>query len=197
MKKQSYLFVVSLLICGIGAHALPPAFFDSARSGALSGGVIFSIDLASLKPAVGFELQWITPKRFGIGVTMTADIENFPKTGSFSLDGLYHFDFISSGLGFLVAPIKIRAGLFGPDAAIGFGASAGIEYYAVPFVFGNDGSMAIAPVRENSDFFLTMKSAAEIDFVAGKFKPRISIGSDLVGTIGGDSGSGYTYVIYY
>jgi hypothetical protein len=197
MKKRLALSTVVLVLICSSVFALPPAYFDPVRSGGVEGGMVFSVDPLSGDCAIGFELYWVSQSRFGAGLTAMLPLSGDGRLGSYSFDGLYYADIESSGRGLVVVPVKLRLGMFGTEGRFGAGLSAGVQWYALPFAFDDSYNMYIAPHPLNADFFMSVKATAELDYAGGKLVPTLGTAVDLGGTIGGGSGSGYVYIVYY
>ena len=196
MKTRHVLVVVLLFAAATAGFAVPPGLFDPAYSGALGGGILFSIDPTSASMQLGFELYYLSASRFGGGLSVFLSLPKL-ALGSFTLDGLYYLDFDPSGRGFAVIPIKLRLGVFGEQSDLGAGLAAGIEYYALPMFFDAGGNIGFSGDRNLCGFFLTLKALAELDYAGGALSTWVMGGTTLIGTIGGQGGSGYTYYYYY
>ncbi|MGO8692232.1 MAG: hypothetical protein ACLQMF_01045 [Rectinemataceae bacterium] len=191
MRRRRTILVVLALLLAAGAFALPPAYLDSTRSGAMEGGLVFSVDPLNGRTALGVEFYWISRARVGVGVTSMFSLAHFPATESLSLDALYYLDFDPTGRGLAVMPIKARIGMFGPSQSLGYGLATGVEWYAIPFYYDSNYKLRVSSQPLNCDFFLAFKGLAEVDYFDGRLRPSLVCASDFAGTIGGSSGQGY------
>jgi len=181
------------LLVGAGAFALPPAYFDTTRSGAVEAGLLFSVDPLNGRTALGVDFYWISRARIGLGVSSMFSLTHFPETERLTFDGLYYLDFDPSGYGLAVMPIEARVGAFGSSWSLGYGFAAGVEWYALAFAYDDNNNLRVTSHPLNSDFFLALKGLGEVDYVEGRWRPAVVLGSDFAGTVGGKSGQGYTY----
>jgi hypothetical protein len=191
MRRAKVILVGLVILVAARVFALPPAYLDPSRSGAMEGGLLFSVDPLNGRTAIGVDFYWISRARIGVGVSSTFSLAHFPATQSLTFDALYYLDLDASGQGLAVVPIKARIGMFGPSQSFGYGFATGVEWYAVPFYYDSNYNLQVSSQPLNCDFFLAFKALGEADYYDGRWRPELFFGSDLAGTIGGKSGQGY------
>lgn len=175
MRKLGVLVVVLLCATAVGVFALPSTFLQADQTdGWLGAGVMIAYDVAHGSVALEAELFWGMTSRFGIGMTWMVGLPDF-SLGNFSFDGLYWWDWDTTGYGAAVVPVKLRLavdGSSGSDIVFGAGLAAGLEYYAWS-------------LYDTGDMFVTLKGLAEVDlFSSGRLDAWIEGGSFLEGTSG-------------